>query len=80
MRSYDYPTQVKIVCATMAIHNFIRRTSISDRDFFPDEHEGDSSDDGSDDGNEDFSATPLTTSSDMASVRDFIRDQIVLYS
>ena len=77
MRSYDFPTQVKIVCATMAIHNFIRRTSISDRDFLAD---SDADDDGNDDGDEEFSAPPLTTSSDMASIHDFIRDQIVFYS
>ena len=77
MRSYDFPTQVKIVCATMVIHNFIRRTSISDRDFLAD---SDADDDGNDDGDEEFSAPPLTTSSDMTSLRDFIRDQIVYYS
>ena len=33
MRSYNYETQVKIVCATMALHNFIRRNSDSDSNF-----------------------------------------------
>ena len=62
----------------MAIHNFIRRTSISDRDFLAD---SDADDDGNDDDDdEEFSAPPLTTSFDMASIRDFIRDRIVYYS
>ena len=80
MRSYDYPTQVKIVCATMTIHNFIRRTSISDRDFFQHEQGGDnfSGDSGDDD---EFLATPSTSSSsDMTRIRDSIRDQIIYYS
>ena len=72
-----FDTQVRIVCATVTIHNFIRRASISDCDFLAD---SDANDDGNDDGDEEFSAPPLTTSSDMASIRDFIRDQIVYYS
>ena len=33
MRSYNYETQVKIVYATMALHDFIRRNSDSDSNF-----------------------------------------------
>ena len=50
---------------------------ISDRGFLVD---SDADDDGNDDGDEEFSAPPLTTSSDMTSIRDFIRDQIIYYS
>ena len=33
MRKFEFSTQVRLVCATMAIHNFIRRNSRSDTHF-----------------------------------------------
>ena len=33
MHKYEFSTQVRLVCATMAIHNFIRRNSQSDTRF-----------------------------------------------
>ncbi|KAI8009538.1 hypothetical protein LOK49_LG06G01360 [Camellia lanceoleosa] len=50
--NYKWPTQVKLVCATMAIHNFIRRSKLHDiafdsydryTDYVPNEEEGSSS-------------------------------------
>ncbi|CAL5420723.1 unnamed protein product [Camellia sinensis] len=50
--NYKWPTQVKLVCATMAIHNFIRRSKLRDiafdsydryTDYVPNEEEGSSS-------------------------------------
>ena len=74
MRIYDYSTQVKIVCATMTIYNFIIRTSISNSDFFPDEQEGGASNDGSDEGDEEFLGTLLSTfSSDTKCLSDFYK-------
>ena len=81
MGSYSFPTQVKIVCATMAIHNFIRRTSISDPDFRHHEREDILY---FDDGDVALEASTLpsslASSSDMAYLLDFIRDQIIYYT
>ena len=33
MRKYKFSTQVRLVCVTMTIHNFIRRNSQSDTHF-----------------------------------------------
>ncbi|KAL7228037.1 hypothetical protein ACSBR1_022833 [Camellia fascicularis] len=50
--NYKWPTQVKLVCATMAIHNFIRRSQFRDiafesydrfMDYVPNEEKGSSS-------------------------------------
>ncbi|XP_028111582.1 uncharacterized protein LOC114309905 [Camellia sinensis] len=50
--NYSWTTQVKLVCATMAIHNFIRRSEFRDiafdsydrfADYVPNEEEGSSS-------------------------------------
>ena len=50
--NYSWATQVKLVCATMAIHNFIRRSEFRDiafysydrfADYVPNEEKGSSS-------------------------------------
>lgn len=77
MPSYDFETQVKIVCATMAIHNFIRTTSITDPGFVQLEEEGTYAEE--DDDGVGFSRihSSIQSSSYMAQVRDSIRDELV---
>ncbi|XP_028798545.1 uncharacterized protein LOC114753995 [Neltuma alba] len=81
MPSYDFPTQVQIVCATMAIHNFIRSTSISDPGFIQFEQEGSYAEENNDDDGVGSSHIPssIESSSHMARLRDSIRDQIIHY-
>ncbi|XP_054801614.1 uncharacterized protein LOC129305674 [Prosopis cineraria] len=80
MPNYDYDTQVQIVVATMAIHNFIRKQSDSDYEFMRHETE-DHIEHEDNDHVDDYSSLPssTTSSSDMAHLRDVIRDQIVYY-
>jgi len=78
MPNFTFSTQVQIVCATMAIHNFIRRNSDSDIEF-------DSNDDNEillEDSASDVNVVPnidtdIVSSPEMDRVRDSIRDQIV---
>ncbi|XP_028754585.1 uncharacterized protein LOC114714064 [Neltuma alba] len=81
MPSYDFPTQVQIVCATMAIHNFIRSISISDPGFIQFEQEGSYAEENNDDDGLGSSHIPssIESSSHMARLRDSIRDQIAHY-
>ncbi|XP_028764534.1 uncharacterized protein LOC114762832 [Neltuma alba] len=77
MPSYKYKTQVQVVCATMAIHNFLRRNSETDKDFIEAQSEGTIDEDNHDEAGE-TSSSNLPRSRQMNHVRDTIRDQIVL--
>ncbi|XP_028790499.1 uncharacterized protein LOC114746446 [Neltuma alba] len=80
MPSYDFATQVQIVCATMAIHNFIRSTSISDPGFIQFEQEGSYAEENDDDGvGSSHIPSSVDSSSHMVRLRDSIRDQIIHY-
>ena len=79
MPNFKYMTQVEIVCATMAIHNFIRRNSISDIEFCrAEEYDNSMVEDLDNDGNLNTCLdVDLTSSAEMDYVRDRIRDEIV---
>ncbi|KAL4294603.1 hypothetical protein AHAS_Ahas18G0244600 [Arachis hypogaea] len=78
MPKFKIETQVQIVCATMAIHNFIRRHSKTDTEFNQYEHTnifdgeynsyvGESSD----------QTLTISSFAEMDRIRDSIRDQII---
>ncbi|RHN41832.1 hypothetical protein MtrunA17_Chr1g0211031 [Medicago truncatula] len=78
MPKFKFETQVQIVVATMAIHNFIRRKAENDMDFnvYEDEstviHHDDSS------SNLDQSQVlNVVSSSEMDRVRNIIRNEII---
>nr|KYP66300.1 hypothetical protein KK1_012588 [Cajanus cajan] len=81
MPKYKLETQVQIVCATMAIHNFIRRNAESDIDFsrYEDENITFESDDNYHGtvNLEKNQVLNVISSSKMDQVRDSIRDEIV---
>ncbi|XP_057443249.1 uncharacterized protein LOC130735170 [Lotus japonicus] len=83
MPKYKIETQVQLVCATMAIHNFIRRHADMDIDF--NRYEDENIIVGTDDHNqlgdvnsESSSVLSISSSPEMDHVRDIIRDQIVM--
>ena len=81
MPKFKFETQVHIVCATMAIHNFIRRNTQTDDEFsrYEDESILDIND-GSVDEHVDLDPSlSLNTisSTEMDHVRDSIRDQLI---
>ena len=65
-------TQVEIVCATMAIHNFIRRNSVSDIEFYcAEKYDNTMAKDLDNDGNLNTCFdVDLTSSTEMDYVRD----------
>ncbi|KAK4258761.1 hypothetical protein QN277_005173 [Acacia crassicarpa] len=75
MPSYKFRTQVRIVCATMAIHNFIRRYSQNDVKF--DQLEEGNMSDSEEDNNDDEASSSLLSSTRMNRLRDEIRNQLV---
>ena len=81
MPKYKFVTQIQIVCATMTIHNFIRKNAENDIDFnrYEDENIILNSDDNYH--NEvDLDQTQVLnviSSSEMERVRDSIRNQIM---
>ncbi|XLT86513.1 hypothetical protein HN873_012731 [Arachis hypogaea] len=78
MPKFKIETQVQIVCATMAIHNFIRRHSETDTEFNQYEHANilDGEDNSYVGENSDQTLT-ISSSAEMDRVRDSIRDQII---
>lgn len=76
MPSFKFETQVQIVIATMAIHNFIRRKSATDSDFMHFEDEDILENDNDNQVGENPSIT-VASSTEMDFVRNSIRDQIV---
>ncbi|XP_045802374.1 uncharacterized protein LOC123895954 [Trifolium pratense] len=80
MPKFKYETQVQIVVATMAIHNFIRRTAEVDSDFnlYEDENTVIHHDEIHRSNNLDPSQVfNVASSSEMDHVRDLIRNQII---
>ncbi|XP_057719160.1 uncharacterized protein LOC130980551 [Arachis stenosperma] len=77
-RSSGFTNHNEIVCATMAIHNFIRRHSETDTEFNQYEHANilDGEDNSYVGENSDQTLT-ISSSAEMDRVRDSIRDQIV---
>src|ERR1044072_4468463 len=78
MPNFKFETQVQIVIATMAIHNFIRRKSATDSEFMRYEDENVVEHDDHDHVGENPPIT-VVSSPEMNLVRDSIRDQIVEY-
>ncbi|XP_024641527.2 uncharacterized protein [Medicago truncatula] len=82
MPKFKYETQVHIVVATMAIHNFIRRSAEMDVDFnlYEDENTVIHHDDDHRSTNLNQSQSfNVASSSEMDHVRNSIRDQIIAY-
>ena len=81
MPKFKIETQVQIVSATMAIHNFIRRNTSTDVEFSRYEDE-DILEGNYDDHvvSEPFPNLNIVSSSEMDSVRDAIRNQIVVHT
>lgn len=80
MPSFKFNTQVKVVCATMMIHNFIRRNSVSDIDFQHAEKNDIAPEDlDSHDSVARCSDVDLVSSEEMSCLRDSIRDEIVAH-
>ncbi|KAK7276933.1 hypothetical protein RIF29_18082 [Crotalaria pallida] len=81
MPKYKFETQVQIVSATMALHNFIRRNADHDIDFTRYENEeitlDDDDEDDDDDGDDEVNL--YSSQAEMNHTRDFIRDEIVQY-
>ena len=81
MPKFKIETQVQIVSATMAIHNFIRRNTSTDTEFnhYEDEDilEGNCDDHVVSDP---FPSLNIVSSSEMDNVRDAIRNQIVAHT
>ena len=77
MRKFSFQTQVHIVCATMGIHNFIRRNSCTDVDFKEAGNEG--GEEYEEETNEASSShsTTVMSSPRMNNRRDKIRNDIV---
>ncbi|MQM06512.1 hypothetical protein Taro_039336 [Colocasia esculenta] len=81
MPPYSFPKQVKIVVASMTIHNFLIDQKMSDSMYmeFADENRfelermGGSASNTSE---EDINSNNMVDSSDMATIRDRIRDEI----
>ncbi|XP_057426609.1 uncharacterized protein LOC130720044 [Lotus japonicus] len=83
MPKYKIETQVQLVCATMAIHNFIRRHSEMDIDFnhYEDENIIVDTNGPNQHGDVNLESSPvlsISSSPEMDHVRDTIRDQIVM--
>ena len=78
MKAYSFETQVHIVCATMAIHNLIRRNSQTNVDFQQAEQGNIRGEGNNDQGHVAFTSTiSRLSSTQMNHIRDSIRDQIV---
>ncbi|KAL1290786.1 hypothetical protein AAHE18_20G154400 [Arachis hypogaea] len=78
MPKFKIETQVQIVCATMAIHNFIRRHSETDTEFNQYEHANIlDGEDNSYVGESSYQTLTISFSAEMDHVRDSIRDQII---
>ena len=77
MRKYNYKTQVHLVCATMTIHNFIRRNSRKDIHFRAAEDGSPPNEDNGHEVQERSSANVTASSPEMNYLRDAIRDNIV---
>ena len=78
MRKFKFSTQVRLVCATMAIHNFIRRNSRSDAQFEEAEKESSIDEDNCHQNQEDSSSSfTASSSARMNRIRDTIRNKIV---
>ena len=79
MPNFKYTTQVQIVCATMAIHNFIRRNSALDIEFHrAEKYDNTIAEDLNNDGNLNIGFNiDLNSSAKMDYVRDRIRDEIM---
>ena len=78
MPKFKIETQVQIVCATMAIHNFIRRHSETDTEFNQYEHANIlDGEDSSYVGESSDQTLTISSSTEMDRVRDSIRDQII---
>ena len=79
MCNYKFSTHVRLVCATMTIHNFIRRNSRSDTHFKEVEENGSLIDEDNCHQNQEVSSSNFSTSSSsrINRIRDRIRDQIV---
>ena len=78
MRKYSYQTQVRLVCATMALHNFIRRNDATDV-VFRQAEAGNIIDRENNSVDDQHSTTNYgrRSSSQMHHIRDSIRDKIV---
>ncbi|KAL4313864.1 hypothetical protein AHAS_Ahas15G0027700 [Arachis hypogaea] len=80
MPKFKIETKVQIVCATMAIHNFIRRHSETDTEFNQYEHANIlDGEDNSYVGESSDQTLTISSSAEMDRVRDSIRDQIINY-
>ena len=79
MRKYEFSTQVRLVCATMAIHNFIRRKSQSDIRFKEADEDESLIEEDNCHQNQEASLSNFSASSfaRMNRIRDRIRDRIV---
>ncbi|KAL4288076.1 hypothetical protein AHAS_Ahas19G0250000 [Arachis hypogaea] len=78
MPKFKIETQVQIVCATMAIHNFIRRHSETDTEFNQYEHANIlDGEDNSYVGESSDQTLTIISSAEIDRVRDSIRDQII---
>ena len=77
MRKYKYKTQVHLVCATMTIHNFIRRNSRKDIHFKAVEDGSPPDEDNGHEVQERSSANVTVSSPQMNYLRDAIGDKIV---
>ena len=80
MPKFKIETQVQIVSATIAIHNFIRRHSETDFEFnqYEDENIVEAEDDNHV-GEDPFSNLTIASSLEMNLIRDLIRDQSIEY-
>ncbi|XP_028754241.1 uncharacterized protein LOC114713729 [Neltuma alba] len=76
MPRFKFQTQVGIVCATMAVHNFIRQNSPTGDRFIEAEH-GSVIDEENNHASGEASSSSLTSAAQMNRVCDSIRDQIV---
>ncbi|XP_028752044.1 uncharacterized protein LOC114711787 [Neltuma alba] len=76
MPRFKFQAQVRIVCATMAVHNFIRQNSPTDDRFIQAERGSIIDEDNNHPAGE-ASSSSLISATQMNRVRDSIRDQIV---
>jgi len=81
MPKYKFETQVQIVCATMTVHNFIRRNAEMDSDFICYEEEDILVDVDYNNHNEtsfdQSQVLNIISAPEMDHVRDYIRDEII---
>ena len=79
MPKYKFETQVQIVCATMTVHNFIRRNAEMDSDFICYEEEDILLDVDYNNHNKTSLVLNIISAPEMDHVRDYIRDEIIQY-